>query len=333
MTKGHALTGHEIVGLIDQKIRKEFESNRRILTYDEYLTVFSESPERHLRGSAKYTVDMMDFFGTESLASQQGAPSHAPLRRFKVFDFPVDGIAPKVVGQERVQNQIYRSLKSFARQGINNRLILLHGPNGSAKSSIIHAIMGGLERYSKEAEGAVYSFNWIFPIERYTRGSMGINTYTAQKEPLVSYAKLPDEEISARIPCELKDHPLLLIPQEQRKKFLEELLGTEKAETLWQNLPSYLTRGDLCHRCKQISDTLLTTSGGDFRKLLMHVQVERVYFSRRYRKGLVTMLLMLFAGLQKQTSLTQTRVESGPQLIRDKLPMRMCFEPSRLITL
>ena len=49
-----------------------------------------------------------------------------------------------------VQNHIYRSLKTFVRQGFNNKLILLHGPNGSAKTSIIHAIMAGLEEYSHD---------------------------------------------------------------------------------------------------------------------------------------------------------------------------------------
>ena len=64
----------------------------------------------------------------------------------------------QVVGQEAVQNQLYRAFKTFSRQGINNKLLLLHGPNGSAKTSIIHSLMAGLERYSHEAEGAIYSF-------------------------------------------------------------------------------------------------------------------------------------------------------------------------------
>ena len=277
----------EVLEQIDQAIQKEFDSNRRILSFEEYLTLLGENPEKQTRGSSQYVVDMMDHFGT--------APSQVsdtliagPLDRFKLFDLPIDGIAPKVVGQERVQNQIYRALKAFARQGLNNKLILLHGPNGSAKSSLIHSMMGGLERYSREPSGAIYSFNWVFPLERYTKGGMGMNTYTTPKEALSSFSKLADEEISARIPCEMKDHPLLIIPAENRKSFLEKLLGEKKANQLWESLPTYLTRGGLCHRCKQVFDALLTTNGGDFKKVLMHVQVERIYFSRRYRKGLVT---------------------------------------------
>jgi serine protein kinase len=289
MNMGRTLSGQDILNFIDQSVKKEFDGNRRLLSFDEYLILLGEKITQQTRGSAQYIVDMMDFFGTEPVVSADPHPvAGSQYHRFKIFDYPIDGIAPKVVGQERVQNQIYRALKAFARQGLNNKLILLHGPNGSAKSSIIHGLMGGLERYSKEPAGAVYTFNWIFPIERYTKGGMGINTYSPPKETLSSYAKLPDEEIAARVPCEMRDHPLLVVPQEQRKAFLEKLIGVEKTNEIWDGLPSYLTRGDLCHRCRQIFDALLITSGGDYRKLLMNIQVERIYFSRRYRKGLVT---------------------------------------------
>jgi predicted Ser/Thr protein kinase len=283
------LPGQDVLGLVDQAVKKEFDSNHRILNFDEYLVLLSENPERQMRGSAQYLVHMMDYFGTSTVPTHETSiQSASTSRRFRIFDEPIDGIAPKVVGQEAVQNQIYKTLQSFARQGLNNQLILLHGPNGSAKSSMIHALMGGLEKFSKLPEGAVYSINWIFPIERYTKGGIGINTHPSSESVLTHYAKLPDEEIAARIPCELKDHPLLVIPQEQRLTFLESLLGKEIAAGIWKTLPTYLTKGDLCHRCKQIFDALLIANSGDFKKLLMHIQVERIYLARRYRKSLVT---------------------------------------------
>ena len=292
-------SGSEILSAIDQAVKKDFESNRRILSFEEYLGLIAENPRQQTRGIAQYAVDMMDHFGTQSPSeSQNYAGTSFP--RFKLFDLPIDGIAPKVVGHEAVQNQLYKTLKAFARQGLNNKLILLNGPNGSAKSSMIHAVMAGLESYSKEPAGAIYSFNWVFPLENFTKGHIGINTYSASKENVTSYARIPEEEIAARVPCDLKDHPLLVIPQEQRKSFLEQLLGEKRADDLWSHLPQYLTKGDLCHRCKQIFDVLITSNGGDFKKLLMNIQVERIYFARRYRKGLVTIEPQLHVDAQYQ---------------------------------
>ena len=46
----------------------------------------------------------------------------------------------------------------------------------NAKTSIIHALMSGMERYSQEQDGAVYTFSWVFPLESYTKGKIGINS-------------------------------------------------------------------------------------------------------------------------------------------------------------
>jgi serine protein kinase len=306
MTNGRRpqLSAQEVLSSIDQAVKKEFDSNRRILTYDEYLALVGEAPELQTRGSAAYMADMMDHFGKEAAHHTEVGPTQAPQLRFKLFDQPIDSLASRVVGQEAVQNQIYRALRTFSRQRINSKLILLHGPNGSAKSSIAHALMGGMERYSREnQQGAIYSFNWIFPVERLTKGGIGINTshaYSPSNTSVLSYAKLTDEEIGARIPCEMRDHPLLIIPQEQRRAFLAKLIGEEKAAQIWESMPHYLAHGDLCHRCKQIADALLTAHNGDFKKVMMNVQVERIYFARRYRKGLVTIEPQMHVDAQYQ---------------------------------
>jgi serine protein kinase len=276
----------EVLEFIHNVSKLDFDSNRRILSFEEYLALLAEQPADQLRGSAKYVADMMDHFGKTQLKNQ---PDPSVSVRFNVFDLPIEGACSKVVGQERVQNDIYNALKTFHHQGFNNKLLLLHGPNGSAKTSLIHSMMTGLERYSHEPEGAVYAFNWIFPVERMTKGNIGLGGSRTKKEEAVSsYAKISDEDTLSRIPCDLRDHPLLLIPIEQRKSFLEKLISPKKADEIWNTLPNYLKKGDLCHRCKQIFEALLAANNGDFRKVLSHIQIERAYLSRRYRKGLVT---------------------------------------------
>jgi predicted Ser/Thr protein kinase len=301
-------SSNEVLGFIDQIVRKDFDSNRRVLSFEEYLSLLGEQPQTQLRGSAKTMIDMMDHFGKTpvkptSAAAQLSQPG-SNLFRFHVFDQAIDASNRRVVGQELVQNQIYNSLRTFVRQGVNNKLILLHGPNGSAKTSLVHALMAGMERYSHEPQGAMYSFNWVFPVERYTKGGMGMNTYASgtgrEREAVQSYAKLADEEVASRISCDMRDHPLLIIPVDQRRPFLDKLLGAAKAEEVWHTMPQYLTRGGLCHRCKQIADALLNANHGDFRKVLMHVQVERFYLARRYREGLVTVEPQLHVDAQYQ---------------------------------
>lgn len=277
------------LGTIDQTLRREFDANRRLLSFEQYLALLASSPEtaaRQFRGTATYVADMLDHFG--ELAPKSGDPVALP--RFRLFDqAEEDGVGLRVVGQESVQRRLYQGLRAFSRQGQNNRLLLLHGPNGSAKSSVVRVLMQGMERYSREPEGAVYAFNWIFPHERSLKPGLGLNPDAyAGGGDRASYAHLVDDEISARVPCEMKDHPLLLVPREHRRTLLAATVGEAEAARLWERGPAYLTRGDVCHRCKQVFEALLTSYAGDFKRVLQHVQVERFYYARRYRRGLVT---------------------------------------------
>ena len=45
--------------------------------------------------------------------------------------------------------------------GTERRVILLHGPVGSSKSTIARLLKKGIEEYSRTPEGALYTFDWM----------------------------------------------------------------------------------------------------------------------------------------------------------------------------
>jgi predicted Ser/Thr protein kinase len=271
---------------VGEQAQRSFLGNKTILTFQEYVEAFFEAPRVHARDAAQYLRDCFDYYGTEIVTKPSGT-----VRRFKLFDRPFDqsaaalqegeGGAP-VVGQEDVQNAVYRILSSFVRAGRVNKLILLHGPNGSAKSSIVAALQRALEDYSRKPEGAVYRFNWIFPNERLIKGSIGFGDKVAGE--VESCAHLEGEQIDARIACEMRDHPLFLVPRGERQRLLVERC---KPGSDFQ-LSAGILEGELCHKCRQIYAALLQSYNGDVLKVLRHVQVERFYLSRRYMIGAVT---------------------------------------------
>lgn len=261
-----------ILARIEQDLKNDFDKTNRILTFDEYMALVAKDPRRHTRGSAQYMLDMMDSFGTSTDRDE---------KHFKLFDMEFDDPKYRVIAQNEVQQEIYRSLQNFVKEGINNKLILLHGPNGSAKSSLLQCLIKGLEHYSELPEGACYRFNWIFPVDRAVKGGLGLGTYSPAKGALDSFAKLPEADVAARICCELKDHPLLLLPAPARVRLIREYGYAG-------NLPDYLSKGSLCQKCKQIFEALLTAHKGDLKKVLAHIQVERFYISKRYRTAAVT---------------------------------------------
>lgn len=266
---------------IGTAVSSDFVKNRSILTFEEYTQLFLSAPQQQLRNAAQYLVDTIDHFGAQQVPHPTGE-----IRRFKIFDPTPEEPDVRVAGQEEVQNAIYRLLGNFVRAAQINKLILLHGPNGSAKSSLVESLKRGLELYSATPQGAQYTFNWIFPTEKLVKGSIGFGGEKGggATQSLLSFAHLEAEEIEVRITNPLREHPLLLIPLKERKALIQAALGP-KSDVI---VPSVLLEGQLSHKSKKIFDALLASYGGDYLKVLRHVQVERFYYSRRYLAGIAS---------------------------------------------
>ncbi|HEY4184488.1 MAG TPA: serine protein kinase PrkA [Polyangia bacterium] len=264
------------------EIRETFARKRLLISFSEYFDLFAAAPGQHVRSAAQYLRDVFDHFGTTTLASPRGALTH-----WRLFDAAWDGGKDALMGQEEVQADVYRLISNFAREGRTNRLILLHGPNGSAKSTFVAALQRAMEHYSTLDEGALYRFNWIFPSQKLTKGGIGFSTGVADAVgPNDTFAYLEDDLIEAKIVDEMRDHPLLLLPREHRRALIESRLGEQIAKGF--RPADYLFRGDLSNRNRQIFEALLGSYHGDLAKVLRHVQVERFFVSRRYRQAAST---------------------------------------------
>ncbi|MEZ4253195.1 MAG: serine protein kinase PrkA [Polyangiales bacterium] len=273
---------------VGEGVRERFESQKRVLAFDEYLELVATHPWRFTRDATRYLHDCFEHFGRYQVERPWGK-----VDRFRLFDLPfasspdADGRVRRsdhLVGHEALQAAVFRALQGFVREGRANRLLLLHGPNGSAKSTFAACLMRGLEAFSQADEGAIYRFSWVFPRGEGGKG-IGFSSGDGGPRPGESYAHLPEERIDAKLPSELREHPLLLLPLQERRRLLEKLYG---AGGLDASPPDVLWNGELGHKNQLVLQALLTAYRGDLSRVFAHVQVERWYVSRRYRVGAVT---------------------------------------------
>jgi serine protein kinase len=257
-----------------QRHKAAWVASRSVLSFDEYLDLVAAKPVHQVRNAARYVVDAIHHFGADELQRVTGT-----RRRYRLFDAPFDEGRGRVAGQEQVQEGIVRALENFVRAGRVDRLVLLHGPNGSAKTSLIQVLSRATEVYSHHEDGALYRFNWVFPTGATQRGRLGFDG--ASSKTTGSYAHLDGNNIESRIPCELRDHPLLLLPRIERLRFFSSLAMPPDI-----TIPDVLRQGELSAKNRKIFDALLTAHHGDMTEVLRHVQVERFYLSRRYRTGI-----------------------------------------------
>src|SRR6059058_3358612 len=66
-----------------------------------------------------------------------------------------------IYGLDRPIMHLVNAFKSAAKgYGTERRVLLLHGPVGSSKSTIARLLKKGLEQYSKTDEGMLFAFAW-----------------------------------------------------------------------------------------------------------------------------------------------------------------------------
>ena len=312
-------------------VRKvEFEKRKSLLSFQDFADVFFEKPHDLSRHSAAYIKDMIDSYGIET---QTEGPGPAK-RHYKVFALQRNRIKPPIIGQEEAHEQIYRILEQFVRQGRTDKLILLHGPNGSSKSSTAEAIAGAMEEYSQSESGPVYFFNWIFPNDKigvdepddFGTGSkrIGFGDLSPNRRNLSSYAYLAENEILCKITSEFRENPIFLLPKEERIAFFTKAVAAKGTPVSEESVPRYLEEGDLSSKNRKIFDALLLAYQGDVEKVLRHVQVERFFFSSRYRKGLATVEPQMSVDAQERQLTMDRNVQNIPTVLQN---IRL-FEPS-----
>jgi len=231
-------------------------------TFAEYLERVRQDP-LVARNAFQRLYDMILSFGTRKYTEYKKEITH-----YNFFDDPIGGGKDAVFGLDVPLMKFVQVLKAAALgYGPERRVILLHGPVGSAKSTICRLLKKGLEYYSRTPEGALYTFAWAGD----GLGMLGIPAEMAELD-----------QHGGVIPCPMHEEPLHLIPEELRGRFFDDLNANHRLH--WRIEPD----GDLCPACRHIYNQLMLRYDGDWGRVIEHVRVRRMLISERDRVGIGT---------------------------------------------
>jgi serine protein kinase len=224
--------------------RKQYEELNWEGSFDDYLKIVEENP-KVTRTAYQRLYDMILSHGKSEYIDNK-----KKLIRYHFFSDEKFGGRDAVFGLDVPLMKLVNVFKSAAQgYGTEKRVILLHGPVGSSKSTIARLIKKGLEDYSKTPEGATYTFSWQLEKER--------------------------------MKCPMNEEPLNLIPREWRPKVYAELAPPEKGFQIPDGT-------ELCPACRFVFRDLMTQYGGDFERVISHIRVQRLIFSEKDRIGIGT---------------------------------------------
>src|SRR6187399_1587133 len=125
-------------------------------SFEDYLKIVRQTPQV-TRNAFQRVYDMIIRYGTEEYTDNK-----KKLIRYNFFKDEIDGGKDAVFGLDIPLMRLVHVLKAASEgYGPEKRVILLHGPVGSAKSTIARLLKKGLEAYSATPEGALYTFKWV----------------------------------------------------------------------------------------------------------------------------------------------------------------------------
>src|SRR3954464_4297593 len=242
--------GRQIISLVAQRQDLEqFRKKNWVGTLEEYLDLVRQKPEV-TRNAFERVYDMIMAAGTTVYEESRG------IKRvhYKFFDDPENEGRDAVFGLDEPLEHLVNALKSASKgYGIEKRVLLLHGPVGSSKSTIARLLKHGLERYSITEEGALFTLGWI-------------NEDTGD----VSW-------------CPMHEEPLHAIPDRFREEVLARLnAGREEDDR------KVRVFGELCPYCRFMYTEGLKKHNGDWTKLIQDLRVKRVVLSEQDRLGIGT---------------------------------------------
>jgi serine protein kinase len=250
-------TPRRLVDLIDSRLdRQRFQEHHWEGSFQQYLELAQGRPGV-ARNAYQRVYDMILSYGWEKYRRFK-----RDLVRYHFFSDPIEQGADAIFGLDETLMQLVDVFRSAAEgYGTDKRILLLHGPVGSSKSTIARLMKKGLEAYSRTEKGALYSYSWM----------------------LDEHAG-PGEK-TCEFPCPMHEEPLMLVPGEARDDLLAAL---NEAYTPEHGHGRIRLRGELCPFCRKVHADLMRHYGGDWRAVMEHVRVRRIIISEKDRVGIGT---------------------------------------------
>jgi len=241
----------EVITLIRNRQNvEEFQRLNWNGTFEDYLEIVIRNPGV-TRTAYQRIYDMIISHGVEEFTEHK-----RKVVRYRFFDDTANGGADAIYGCEQPLMKMVNIFKSAAQgYGTEKRILLLHGPVGSAKSTLVRLLKKGVENYSRTPAGALYTFGW-------------------REEG-------PDGPRVAE--CPMHEDPLHLVPDPLREEVLSSI-----NEQIPAGASPVQIRGELCPACRYHFNELMRTHQGDWTRVIKHVEVRRLILCEKDRVGIGT---------------------------------------------
>ncbi len=272
------------------------------LSFIEFLQEVVERPERNIRNVTQVYADMVHFFVRGGVDESHLDPESIHYLNYDCNLLFVEGSDRPFFADRLFANRLIRHVESLSVGDQQNKIYIFDGPHGSGKSTFLNNLLRKFEEYANTPEGTRFEVVWRLKAPDLAGDVHSVASLAnklsrwlgeeGQHNPIDDSKNLDDQESTQQdncltLPCPSHDHPILLIPKEIRRCFLDDLLENDqfKGHLFTEKKYEWVFRDEPCTVCLSLYQELLKKYG-DPLKVLECVFARPYVFNRRLSNGI-----------------------------------------------
>ncbi|MBN2383918.1 serine protein kinase PrkA [bacterium] len=269
-----------------------------LITFEDFLQIMTEKPGRVIRSIFQVFHDMVRYYVGEGLQEYPDDPESINFVSYDCRDLFVEGADNPFFADRLFANRFINHIESMRRGAQQNKIYIFEGPPGCGKSTFLNNLLRKFEEYANTEEGCRYEVVWRLncralggyfdhessPLIGNLFKFLELNNPKEQPELGLNPGKLElGEQVHQaddylEIPCPSHDNPILLIPKQHRREFLDDLLKNDefKWNLFTQKEYEWVFRQNPCTICSSLIQALLD-------KLPQPTNLFNMVYTRKYR--------------------------------------------------
>ncbi|CAN2040532.1 Serine protein kinase PrkA [Candidatus Magnetomoraceae bacterium gMMP-15] len=283
----------------------EQDNRSSIITFEEYLKILVKKPQTVIRNVFQVFYDMMKTYVGEGVDEYPGDPDSINFVYYDYSKLFVEGSDHPFFADRLFANRLMGHVEALKRGAQQNKIYIFEGPPGCGKSTFLNNLLMKFEEYANTEEGSRFDTVWRLDkkllgpsldreaipfLNRESLRPLTEHTPEQITKLLDSSEKIQNEFYSQNfidIPCPCHDNPILMIPKEHRREFLDDLFKNN--EFKWKLFTDkeydWVFRDNACTICCSVYDGLLNKLGSPLEVFKM-LYARPYQFKRRLGKGI-----------------------------------------------
>jgi predicted Ser/Thr protein kinase len=289
----------QVLAMLDRNIQ-DYQRLQPV-SFDTFLNMLNTTPSRILRNIFQSFHDMVKAYVDEYEDPLAGGRDKLAFTRYDCTRLFVEGSDNPYFPDMLFANRFIKQMEYLRHGAQQNRIYIFHGPHGCGKSTFLNNLLKKFESYANTEEGLRYEVVWRLDIKKLQEKCHSFPP--SAFEQWMHYVETRDDEDLCRkpedpfvrvqegdyieVPCLAHDNPFLVIPKEQRRGVLDELIKNDefKWRLFTEKEYEWVFSEEICTVCSSIYHTLLELLQ-DPKAVFKMLYARPYYVNRRIGNGI-----------------------------------------------